>query len=80
MGLGTFSAKGDVLPQQPVAFHIPQDEEGEGFWSGQMIHISRCCWMHSASKPFCDGSHKRIGFVDQVQAGDLPPPQAKPAS
>nr|WP_246804860.1 CDGSH iron-sulfur domain-containing protein [Mesorhizobium mediterraneum] len=28
---------------------------------------------HSANKPFCDNSHKRVGFVGQVDAAISPP-------
>src|SRR5260370_24995826 len=37
------------------------------------IALSRCG--HSANKPFCDGSHKTVGFKDQQQAPEPPLPK-----
>ena len=54
------------------------DPQGNAFGLAGRTVISLCRCGHSENKPFCDGSHKRVGFQDQVQARDLPPPQPKP--
>jgi CDGSH-type Zn-finger protein len=45
--------------------------------SGRTI-ISLCRCGHSNNKPFCDGSHNRVGFQSSVEARKLPPPIPKP--
>ena len=58
---------------------ILKDAEGNVFdLSGrQSISLRRCG--HSNNKPFCDSTHKKIGFESVVKARTLPPPVPKPA-
>jgi CDGSH-type Zn-finger protein len=39
--------------------------------------ISLCRCGHSQNKPFCDGTHARVGFQSEVEARELPPPAPK---
>jgi CDGSH-type Zn-finger protein len=54
------------------------DAEGREFGLGGRTAVSLCRCGHSEDKPFCDGSHKRVGFQDAVVARDLPPPAPQP--
>ena len=57
---------------------VIKDANGNEFdLSGREV-ISLCRCGASANKPFCDGSHNRIGFQSDVEARKLPPPAAKP--
>jgi len=53
------------------------DPEGKEFGLAGRTVISLCRCGQSANKPFCDGSHNRVGFQSQVQARDLPSPKPK---
>jgi CDGSH-type Zn-finger protein len=53
------------------------DPSGKAFGLAGRTVISLCRCGQSANKPFCDGSHRRMEFVDQVVARELPPPAAK---
>ena len=54
------------------------DAEGNPFDLAGRTAISLCRCGHSEDKPFCDGSHKRVGFQSEVKARCLPPPAPKP--
>jgi CDGSH-type Zn-finger protein len=54
------------------------DPTGKAFGLAGRTVVSLCRCGHSANKPFCDGSHKQVGFQDQQVARDLPPPVPKP--
>jgi len=54
------------------------DQEGQKFGLAGRTVISLCRCGHSENKPFCDGAHKRQGFVSPIAALDLPPPAPKP--
>ena len=53
------------------------DPSGAAFGLAGRTVISLCRCGQSANKPFCDGSHNRTGFNDQVTARELPPPKPK---
>lgn len=52
---------------------VVRDGNGQGFDLSGRTTISLCRCGHSENKPFCDGSHKRIGFDSMVEAVKLPP-------
>ncbi|MBI1750092.1 MAG: CDGSH iron-sulfur domain-containing protein [Acidobacteria bacterium] len=54
------------------------DPQGAAFGLAGRTVISLCRCGHSANKPFCDGSHKGVGFQDQQVARELPVPKPKP--
>jgi len=53
------------------------DPAGAAFGLAGRTVISLCRCGNSANKPFCDGSHNRVAFTDQVVARELPPPKPK---
>ena len=77
---GPDSAAGRATPMQAneasmklmaLANALPKNE-GREFVAppGEGIVLCRCG--HSANKPFCDSSHKRIGFVADDSASRVP--------
>jgi len=54
------------------------DAEGKPFDLGGRTQISLCRCGSSENKPFCDGSHRRIGFQSEVKARQLPAPSPQP--
>ncbi|RPH96689.1 CDGSH iron-sulfur domain-containing protein [candidate division KSB1 bacterium] len=43
--------------------HVLQNSKGEALATKDVISLCRCG--QSKSKPFCDGSHRTTGFVDE---------------
>ena len=65
---GSFQVSGDFVVKDAAGNAYPL-EAGSDVW--------RCRCGHSGNKPFCDGSHKRVGFEDverAVVADDVPAP------
>jgi CDGSH-type Zn-finger protein len=50
------------------------DQDGKVFGLAGRTVISLCRCGQSANKPFCDGTHNKIGFDSQCAARELPPP------
>jgi CDGSH-type Zn-finger protein len=50
------------------------DPAGAAFGLAGRTVISLCRCGQSANKPFCDGTHNKIGFDSQCPARELPPP------
>lgn len=56
---------------------IIKDAAGNQFGLAGRTLVSLCRCGQSANKPFCDGSHNRVGFQSVVEARELPPPAPK---
>lgn len=53
------------------------DQDGKPYGLAGRTVISLCRCGQSANKPFCDGSHARVGFQSECVAAELPPPKPK---
>ena len=54
-----------------------QDQDGNAYGLAGRTVVGLCRCGHSENKPFCDGSHKRVGFESLCPARELPPPKPK---
>ena len=54
------------------------DQDGNAFDLAGRTAISLCRCGHSQNKPFCDASHKRVGFQSEIHARRLDPPAPAP--
>jgi len=53
------------------------DQEGRPFGLAGRTVISLCRCGQSSNKPFCDGTHNKVGFTSETAARELPPPAPK---
>jgi CDGSH-type Zn-finger protein len=54
------------------------DSQDKVYGLGGRTAIALCRCGQSQNKPFCDGAHKRVGFVAEEVARELPAPVTKP--
>ena len=68
-----------VLANGPIRIQgsfVIQDAEGSRFDLAGRTAIALCRCGSSEDKPFCDGSHRRVGFQSEVKARKLSPPKS----
>jgi len=71
-------SKAELTPRDNGSMRISgdfaiRDVDGNIFDLGGRTEISLCRCGHSNKKPFCDGTHKEIGFQSAVRAFALAP-------
>jgi len=53
---------------------VIMDAQGRAFDVSGRETVSFCRCGQSSNKPFCDGTHNRVGFQSECEARTLPPP------
>ncbi|MBI2619321.1 MAG: CDGSH iron-sulfur domain-containing protein [Ignavibacteriales bacterium] len=61
---GSYRVEGDF---------VIEDADGNAFDLSGRTAVSLCRCGHSKDKPFCDGTHKIVGFESEVTARTLAP-------
>jgi CDGSH-type Zn-finger protein len=77
MAATTITVRSDGSIRVEGDFEV-RDQDGKAFGLAGRTKIALCRCGHSETKPFCDGSHKKVGFQSAIQACDLPPVVTKP--
>ena len=67
----------DNGPLRVKGLFVIKDGKGASYDVAGRTTIALCRCGHSNNKPFCDGSHNRVGFQSIVTATTLPPPKPK---
>ena len=71
----TVRSNGSLRVEGPI---LVVDHEGRPFGLSGRTTVSFCRCGQSADKPFCDGTHGKVGFQSVCDARELPPPAPKP--
>jgi len=53
------------------------DQDGNVYNLAGRTVVSLCRCGQSSNKPFCDGTHAKVGFQSECQSYELPPPKPK---
>lgn len=79
----TERSRNTLTPTPDGPFHAQGDirlvtDEGATVFEGTEAWLCRCG--HSGNKPFCDGTHARVGFADSGALNKTPRPAEDPAA